>query len=313
MNRYLAGRLLQLVPLLWAVITVVFVLVRMVPGDPSLIMLGVEATDEQRDAFRARLGLDQPLPVQYGLYLGRILQGDLGRSIFYRREVADLIADTIPATLELAFASLVLAVLVAIPLGTIAALYRGGALDWLSSMFAVGGAALPSFWLGLMMILLFAVWLGWLPPSGREGPPWTLEGLRHLALPALTLALALMASTTRLTRAAMLEVLNDDYVRTARAKGLSDPVVVVRHALRNALIPIVTNIGLQVGGLLGGALLVETVFAWPGLGRLGVDALLRRDFPLIQGVVVGTVAAFALVNLVVDLLYAVLDPRVRYR
>ena len=313
MNRYVAGRLLQLIPLLWAAITVVFVLVRMVPGDPSLIMLGVEATDEQRDAFRARLGLDQPLPVQYGLYLGRIVQGDLGRSIFYRRDVADLIADTIPATLELAFTSLVLAVLVAMPLGTIAALYRGGALDWLSSMFAVGGAALPSFWLGLMLILLFAVWLGWLPASGREGPPWTLEGLRHLALPAFTLALALMASTTRLTRAAMLEVLNDDYVRTARAKGLSGPVVVMHHALRNALIPIVTNVGLQVGGLLGGALLIETVFAWPGLGRLGVDALLRRDFPLIQGVVVGTVAAFALVNLVVDLLYAVLDPRVRYQ
>jgi peptide/nickel transport system permease protein len=313
MNRYLAGRLLQLIPLLWAVITVVFVLVRMVPGDPSLIMLGVEATDEQREAFRARLGLDQPLPVQYGLYLARIVQGDLGRSIFYRREVATLIADTIPATLELAFASLVLAVLVAIPLGTIAALYRGGALDWLSTVFAVGGAALPSFWLGLMLILLFAVWLGWLPASGREGPPWTPEGLRHLLLPAFTLALALMASTTRLTRAAMLEVLNEDYVRTARAKGLSGRVVVMRHALRNALIPIVTNIGLQVGGLLGGALLIETVFAWPGLGRLGVDALLRRDFPLIQGVVVGTVAAFALVNLVVDLLYAVLDPRVRYQ
>jgi ABC-type dipeptide/oligopeptide/nickel transport system permease component len=252
------------------------------------------------------------MPVQYGLYLGRIAQGDLGRSIFYRRDVAGLIAETIPATLELALTSLALAVLIAIPLGMIAAIYRGGVLDWLSTMLAVGGAAIPSFWLGLMLILLFAVWFGWLPPSGREGPPWTVEGLRHLFLPALTLGLALMASTTRLTRAAMLEVLNDDYIRTARAKGLPGRTVILRHALRNALIPIVTNIGLQVGGLLGGALLIETVFAWPGLGRLGVDALLRRDFPLIQGVVVGTVAAFALVNLAIDLLYGVLDPRVRY-
>src|SRR5215212_5213369 len=173
MNRYVAGRLLQLIPLLWAAITVVFVLVRLVPGDPSLIMLGVEATDEQREAFRARLGLDQPMPVQYGLYLGRIAQGDLGRSIFYRRDVAGLIAETIPATLELALASLALAVLIAIPLGMIAAIYRGGVLDWLSTMLAVGGAAIPSFWLGLMLILLFAVRFGWLPPSGREGPPWT--------------------------------------------------------------------------------------------------------------------------------------------
>ena len=313
MNRYVAGRLLQLVPLLLAVVTVVFFLVRMVPGDPSLTMLGVEATEEQRDAFRARLGLDQPIPAQYALYLGRIVQGDLGRSIFYRREVAALIWETIPATLELALTSLLLAVLVAIPLGTLAAIHRGGALDWFCTMFAVGGAAIPSFWLGLMLILLFAVWLGWLPASGRERAPWTPAGLQHLILPAFTLALALMASTTRLTRAAMLEVLGDDYVRTARAKGLSGRVVLLRHALRNALIPIVTNIGLQVGGLLGGALLIETVFAWPGLGRLGVDALLRRDFPLIQGVVVGTVAAFALVNLVVDLLYAALDPRVRYQ
>jgi peptide/nickel transport system permease protein len=312
MNRYVVGRLLQLIPLLWAVVTIVFILVRLVPGDPSLIMLGVEATDEQREAFRARLGLDQPMPVQYGLYLGRIVQGDLGRSIFYRRDVAGLIAETIPATLELALASLALAVLIAIPLGMIAAIYRGSLLDWLSTMLAVGGAAIPSFWLGLMLILLFAVWFGWLPASGREGPPWTVEGLRHLFLPALTLGLALMASTTRLTRASMLEVLNDDYIRTARAKGLPGRVVILRHALRNALIPIVTNIGLQVGGLLGGALLIETVFAWPGLGRLGVDALLRRDFPLIQGVVVGTVAAFALVNLAIDLLYGVLDPRVRY-
>ena len=313
MNRYVAGRLLQLIPLLWAVVTIVFILVRLVPGDPSLIMLGVEATDEQREAFRARLGLDQPLPVQYALYLGRIAQGDLGRSIFYRRDVAALIGETLPATLELALASIVLAVVLAIPLGVVAAIKRGGILDWLSTMLAVGGAAIPSFWLGLMMILFFAVWFGWLPASGREGPPWTLEGLRHLVLPALTLGLALMASTTRLTRAAMLEVLNDDYIRTARAKGLPGRVVMVRHALVNALIPVVTNIGLQMGGLLGGALLIETVFAWPGLGRLGVDALLRRDFPLIQGVVVGTVAAFALVNLIIDLLYGVLDPRVRYR
>jgi peptide/nickel transport system permease protein len=226
--------------------------------------------------------------------------------------VAVLIGRTLPATLELAAAALVLAMLVAVPLGVLAAVFRGGWLDWLGTLLAVAGAAVPGFWLGIMLILLFSVSLGWLPSTGRAGPPWTGDGLRHLVLPAATLALALLASTTRLTRSAMLEVLGDDYVRTARAKGLAERWVVGRHALRNALIPVVTNIGLQAGALLGGALLIETVYGWPGLGRLGVDAMLRRDFPLIQGVVLGAVGAFALVNLAVDCLYAGLDPRIRY-
>lgn len=313
MTRYVAGRLLQLVPLAWVVVTLVFVPMRLIPGDPATVLLGVEATEAQRAAFRARLGLDAPLHVQYLRYLGRLVHGDLGRSISYREEVATLLARTVPATLELASAALLLALLIAVPLGVLAAVFRGGALDWLSTLLAVGGAAVPGFWLGIMFILLFSVTLGWLPSTGRAGPPWTVEGLRHLALPALTLALALLASTTRLTRSAMLEVLADDYVRTARAKGVGEWWVVGRHALRNALIPVVTNIGLQAGALLGGALLIETVYAWPGLGRLGVDAMLRRDFPLIQGVVLGAVGAFALVNLLVDCLYAGLDPRIRYQ
>lgn len=313
MTRYVAGRLLQLVPLLWVVVTLVFVPMRLIPGDPATVLLGVEATEEQRAAFRARLGLDAPVHVQYLRYLGRLAHGDLGRSLSYREDVATLIGRTLPATLELAGAALLVAMLVAVPLGILAAVFRGGALDWLSTFLAVGGAAVPGFWLGIMFVLLFSVTLGWLPSTGRSGPPWTVEGLRHLALPALTLTLALLASTTRLTRSAMLEVLADDYVRTARSKGLGEWWVVGRHALRNALIPVVTNIGLQAGALLGGALLIETVYAWPGLGRLGVDAMLRRDFPLIQGVVLGAVGAFALVNLLVDCLYAGLDPRIRYQ
>jgi peptide/nickel transport system permease protein len=310
--RFVAGRLLQLVPLLWVVVTLVFVPLRLIPGDPATVLLGVEATEEQRAAFRQRLGLDAPVHVQYLRYLGRLAHGDLGRSISYREEVAVLIGRTLPATLELAAAALGLAMLVAVPLGVLAAVFRGGWLDWLSTLLAVTGAAVPGFWLGVMLILLFSVSLGWLPSTGRAGPPWTADGLRHLVLPAATLALALVASTTRLTRSAMLEVLGDDYVRTARAKGLAERWVLGRHALRNALIPVVTNIGLQAGALLGGALLIETVYGWPGLGRLGVDAMLRRDFPLIQGVVLGAVGAFALVNLAVDCVYAGLDPRIRY-
>lgn len=314
MAGYIAGRLIQMIPLLWAGSTLVFLLMRFIPGDPALVMLGAEATEEERTALRRSLGLEGPILVHYLDFYARLFQGDLGRSLFYREPVSALVTRALPATLLLASAALCLAVLVSIPLGTIAAVRRGGVVDRLSMVIAVGGAAVPSFWLAILFILLFSVQLRWLPSTGMgSGAPWTVDGLRYLAMPAITLAIGLLASTTRLTRSSMLDVLGDDYVRTARSKGLRETFVVVRHALPNGLLPVVTNVGLQAGALLGGALIIETVFAWPGLGRLGVDAMGRRDYPLVQGVVLLTMGVFALVNLIVDITYAAVDPRIRYR
>jgi ABC-type dipeptide/oligopeptide/nickel transport system permease component len=310
---YIFGRLIQLVPLLWAGASLVFILMRLIPGDPAVVMLGATATPEELQALRRSLGLDGPMFEQYLRYFGRLLQGDLGRSIFYHEEVGALVLGALPATLQLAAGALLLAVLIAIPLGSVAAVKRGGFVDRLSMVLAVAGASVPGFWLGVLFILVFSVQLRWLPSTGVGGPPWTLDGLRHLVMPMVALAVGLLASTTRLTRSSMLDVLGEDYIRTAHSKGLRTWFVVMRHGLPNALIPIVTNIGLQAGALLGGALFIETVFAWPGLGRLGVDAMGRRDYPLIQGVVLLTMGVFATVNLVVDVLYARLDPRIRYR
>lgn len=312
MTRYLAGRVLQLVPLLWAASTLVFVLMRLIPGDPTTAMLGADSTEEQRQALREALGLQGPLHLQYIEYYSRLFRGDLGTSLFYREQVSTLVLRALPATLQLAACAVVLAVLTAIPLGMLAALRRGGLVDRLATALAVGGAAIPGFWMGVILILVFSVQLRLLPSSGIGPSPWTTDNLRYLILPTFTLALGLLASTTRLTRSVMLEVLAEDYIRTARSKGLHRLTVLRTHALRNALIPIVTNIGLQVGALLGGALLVETVFAWPGLGRLSVDAMGRRDYPLVQGVVLLTTATFAVINLLVDAIYGVLDPRIRY-
>jgi peptide/nickel transport system permease protein len=311
--RFVAGRLLQLVPLLWVVVTLVFVPLRLIPGDPATVLLGVEATEEQRAAFRQRLGLDAPVHVQYLRYLGRLAHGDLGRSISYREEVAVLIGRTLPATLELAAAALGLAMLVAVPLGVLAAVFRGGWLDWLSTLLAVTGAAVPGFWLGVMLILLFSVSLGWLPSTGRAGPPWTADGLRHLVLPAATLALALVASTTRLTRSAMLEVLGDDYVRTARAKGLREGRVVWVHALRNSVLPVLSILAVSMSRLFGGAVVTETIFALPGVGILLVDSILGRDFPVVQGIIIVVTVGVFVTNFLIEIAYAVVDPRVRYQ
>jgi peptide/nickel transport system permease protein len=259
------------------------------------------------------MALDQPLHVQYLNYLGRLLQGDLGRSYYCKDDIAALILRTMPATLELSFVALVISLSVALPVGVLSATRRNTWIDYAGMALAVVGVSIPVFWLGIMLIFVFAVELNWLPASGRGGPLWTIEGLERVILPATALGAIMMASTTRLTRAAMLEVLNEDYVRTARAKGLRERAVVFGHALRNALIPVVTNVGLQVGGLLAGSFLTETVFAWPGIGRLSVDAMFRRDYPLVQGAMLMVVCFYILVNLIVDLVYAALDPRISYR
>ncbi len=311
MGLYAAKRLAMAVPTLVGATILVFLLIHLVPGDPAQVYLGPDAHESDVVTLRHHLGLDRPLAVQYWLYITHALRGDLGRSFYYKDEIAHLVFGTLPNTIELTSAALLVSLLLALPLGIAAALRPNTAVDYASTSLAVAGVAIPVFWLAIMLIFVFAVHLRWMPASGRGGPPWSLEGLWHLGLPALALGLGLTASTARLTRATMLEVLDEEYVRTARAKGLTSRTVIIRHALRNALIPIVTNVSLQVGLLLGGAFLTETIFSWPGIGRLAVDAMVRRDYPLLQGVLLVTIVFFILVNLSVDLFYPLIDPRIR--
>jgi peptide/nickel transport system permease protein len=306
------SRLVQAIPTLLLSTVLVFLLIRLVPGDPARILVGYDAPLEEVEAVRESLGLDQPLPVQYVRWLGRVVQGDFGRSLINRFPVGELIALRFPATLELAMVGLVLAILVSVPLGILAALRAGGTVDYTISAIAAFFLGTPNFWIGILYILIFSVNLRWLPPSG--GVPLLqdrLEALRFIAMPAVTLALPLAMAQMRFIRASLLEVLNQDYVRTARAKGLAEQVVVTRHALRNALVPIVTVMGIQFGHLLGGAVIVESLFGWPGLGRMLVDSIANRDYAVTQAGLLYLVALFVFVNLLVDLLYVVLDPRLR--
>lgn len=283
----------------------VFMMIHAVPGDPILVMLSEFASPADVDALRGQLGLDRPLYVQYWRYVSSAAQGDLGRSVRSNRPVLSEIAWRFPNTVRLAVASLVLAIVIGGAIGVVSAVRRNTLFDHGAVITVLAGLSMPSFWLGLMLMILFAVRLEWLPVAGYEG--W-----RHLILPTVTLATAPAAVLARLTRSSMLEVLNEDYVRTARAKGIRERQVIVRHALKNSLIPVVTVIGLQFGHLLGGAVITETVFAWPGIGRLVVDAILARDFPVVQGAVLVIALGFVLVNLIVDMLYAYLDPRIRF-
>lgn len=315
MKKYIGIRLASLIPTLFGVSVVIFLLLRLTPGDPAMVMLGSDVTAEALEAVRRDLGHDQPLPVQYVLWLGRAVRGDLGESLFLRRPVLQAIGDRFGATALLTGAALALSTALGIAAGVLAATRRGGWVDVGSMMLSLAGVSMPVFWLGLVLIVVFSLQFRWLPPSGMYPPSGERELTdlaRHLMLPAVTLALPSMAIVARLTRSTMLEVLHNDYVRTARAKGLAERLVITRHALRNALIPVVTVIGLQVGTLLGGAVLVEAVFSWPGLGSLMLAAIANRDFPLVQGVTLFVAVIFGLVNLAVDLSYAVLDPRVRY-
>ena len=303
MARTILRRTLRAVAALLLVTAVVFALLRL-SGDPAYVLLAPEATPEQRAAFRAQYGLDQPLPVQYARYLARVVQGDFGQSFSFQAPALQVALQRLPATLELTLAAMTLAVLLAIPAAVIAALWRGRLFDRALMAVTLAGQSVPTFWLGMMMIIVAAVHFRVLPASGRGG--WS-----HLVMPAVALALWLMALLARVTRSEMLEALEQDYVRTARAKGLAESAIAARHALKNALLPIVTVLGLQFGGLLGGAVMTETVFAWPGVGTLILDAILKKDFPVVLAGVMVVAAGFIVVNLVLDLLYSALDPRIR--
>lgn len=305
-------RLLVTIPLLLLVSVVVFSFVHVLPGDPAILFLGEEADAETIARFRVRLGLDRPLPVQYGHWLWKAAGGDLGRSLRTNQPVTEAILQRLPVTLELLVSALLVSLAIAIPMGILAAIKRNSGIDLLSTLFALFGFSTPNFWLGLMLIYVFALVLRWLPPSGFVPLPAGLgENLRSLILPSLTLGTALAALVTRQLRSGMLEVLGQDYVRTARAKGLSPGQVVGKHALRNALVSVVTVIGLQIGGLLGNTIITETLFALPGIGRLMIDSIFARDFFVVQGVILFLAVGYVLSNLAVDILYSYLDPRIR--
>jgi len=311
MLRHAAHRLMLAVPVLFGVLLIGFMLMQIVPTDPATVRAGPAATQEVVAAIRAELGLDQPIWVQFGLYLWRLAQGDLGVSIINNMPVTQELGATIGPTVELMFASLLWSIPAGIFLGTVAAYWRGALLDRAIMAVSVAGVSVPVFFLGLVLIWFVGFQWQLLPFTGRGGPLWTWEGIRAIILPAVTLGGVLVGPVARMTRTAVVDTLSADHVRTARAKGLHERLVVLRHALRNALIPVVTLIGLQIGFLLGGAVVTETIFSWPGVGRLAVGAILSADFPMAQGTIIVLSAGFILVNLIVDLLYAVLDPRVR--
>jgi peptide/nickel transport system permease protein len=314
-SAYIGRRLLQVIPVVILVSIVSFALIFVLPGDPALAILGDQLARDQSlyQQTRRDLGLDQPLPVQYLTWAGRLSRGDLGTSIRSRQPVAELLGQRLGPTLQLSLMALVFALAVAIPIGVVSALRPSSAADILGTLLAMAAASIPHFWLGLLLILVFALWLRWLPPSGYISPTQDLAGnLRQMLMPTLTLGGGIAALLMRQTRSALLEVLGQDYVTTARSKGLADGLVVRRHALRNALLPVVTVIGLQVGTLIGGALITETIFSVPGIGSLAANSIFTRDFPVLQAVVLLTALAVLLANLVTDLAYAWLDPRIRY-
>lgn len=304
MVAYILRRLLQSAFVIFGVACVTFLVLRLVPGDPARLMVPPGTSEKVVDSLRKELGTDQPLIVQFGRFLGGLLQGDLGQSFRQGRPVLELVLDALPATLALASTTMLTAVLVAVPLGIAAAYRRGGILDRVILIFSLAGQSVPNFWLGVMLVLVFAIRLQWFPAIGMGGP-------RSIVLPTLTLALILIAILVRTVRQSMLEALNEDYVRTARAKGMPETKVVLVHALKNAAIPLVTILGLQVGFVLGGAFVVELIFDWPGVGLLALEAIRTRDFPVVQGVVILVAAVFTFANLAVDIAYAYLNPRVR--
>lgn len=334
MLRYISKRLLDLVPVILGITLLVFLFLQLIPGDPAVVLLGQRATPTQIENLREQLGLNQPLPLQYLAFLGKLLRFDLGRSIISGIPITQEIAVRWPATFELSVAAMLVAMLFGIPAGIIAAVRKNGWIDNIAMSTSLLGVSLPVYWLGLLLIYLFAVNLRWLPPSGRlsvgiDFRPFTGfylldtllqfnfaafgDVLVHLILPALTLGTIPLAIIARITRSAMLEVLSQDYIRTARAKGLMERWVIMKHALKNALLPVVTIVGLQFGTLLSGAILTETIFSWPGIGSWIYQGILNRDYPVVQGGVVFVAIVFVLINLLVDLSYAFLDPRIQFK
>jgi peptide/nickel transport system permease protein len=305
-------RFVQLFFLLIGISFIVFISMHIAPGDPASIIGGPTATQSDIEAIRADLGLNDPLLVQYTRYLGNVFQGDLGYSFQTKQSVREALIVRFPNTLNLAIASIIVAVLIGVTVGIVSALKRNSWLDIFGTIGSLAGISIPNFWLGTILILIFAVNLQWLPVGGLNAPFWTLEGIKHLALPALTLGTASAAMIARMTRSTMLEVVHADYVRTARAKGVKEKTVILFHCLRNAMIPVVTVIGLNFGFLLGGTIITEQVFAINGVGRLMIDAIAARDFPMVQGAVLLVAALFVVVNLIVDVVYALIDPRISY-
>lgn len=313
MTTYIIKRLLAMIPVLLLVSIVVFMIIHLTPGDPAVIMLGEEAKPELLAALRKELGLDQPLPIQYATWLAQILRGDLGRSIRTNQPVLEAVIQRLPPTVELTLLSLLVSLSIAVPTGIISATRRGSRIDLVTTTLALLGVSMPNFVLALLLVLVFSLWLRWLPPIGYTPIQQDLAAnLKGMIMPAITLGAAAAAVVARLTRSSLLEVLGQDYIRTARAKGLRERMVIYTHALKNALIPVVTIVGLQMGALLGGAVITESIFSFPGVGRLIVASIFERDFPLVQGSVLFLATVFLFVNFLVDLMYAFLDPRIRY-
>ena len=302
--RFVIPRVLTSVAVVLGVVCLVFFLLHLVPGDPVEVMLGESARPADKESLRRALGLDRPLYVQFGRYLTDLVRFDLGTSLYSQRPISHILLERLPATVELGIASLLVAVLAAVPLGILAALKKHTAWDVGAMGVALLGVSIPNFWMGPMLIVVGALWLGWFPVSGRAG-------VSSLVLPALTLGTAMAAVLSRMIRSALLEVLTEDFIRTARSKGLSDWAVTVRHGLRNALLPVVTLLGLQLGALMSGAVITETVFAWPGIGSLVIEAIHRRDYPVVQATVLVISVTYVMMNLLTDLAYAWIDPRIR--
>ncbi|MEQ8757761.1 MAG: ABC transporter permease [Coleofasciculus sp. G1-WW12-02] len=336
MTHYIIKRLLNLLPVLLGITLLVFLFLHLIPGDPATVMLGERATPEQVEALREQLGLNQPLPLQYLTFINNLLHLDFGTSIISGIPIIDEIITRFPATFELSLAAMIVAVILGIPAGVLAAVYKNRPADNITMIGSLLGVSMPVYWLGLLLIYLFAITLNWFPPSGRISIEAGLsfqpitgfylldailkldinllqDVLSHLILPALTLGTIPLAILARITRSSLLEVLSQDYIRTARAKGIPERWVILRHGLKNALLPVVTIIGLQFGTLLGGAILTETIFSWPGIGSWIYEGILARDYPIVQGGVVVISIIFVLVNLVVDISYALVDPRIKYK
>ncbi len=305
MGTFLLRRLYHSIIVVFGITLIIFMITHMI-GDPVILLLPPEVSQAEREVFRSQLGLDRPLHVQYALFLRDAIKGNFGISFRHGRPALGLVVEHLPATLELTVAAMMLSILLAIPIGILSAVKPGSFLDRMGMTFALFGQSAPVFWIGIMFILLFGVKLRWFPVSGRES-------IQHLIMPAMTLGLFSMAAITRLTRSSVLDVLDKEYVRTARIKGLPENRVVLKHALKNALIPIVTIVALQFGTMLSGAVITETIFAWPGVGRLAVNAIYNRDYPVIQAAVFITSVFFIVINLLVDLIYTLIDPRITYR
>ncbi len=313
MGKYTLRRLLQMIPVLFIVSIIIFSIIHLIPGDPAEIIAGSNAPEEQLAVLRHQYGLDKPLLVQYFIWLGNVATGDLGNSLINGFPVNTLIMQRIPATVELAIAAAIIGVLIALPLGIFSALRPGSIIDFVTTIFSALSFAVPGFWLAILFVLYFSLRLKILPPSGRpEFSTQPIEHLKALIMPAFTLGIALAAKLTRYLRSAMLDELSQDYTRTARGKGLSELVVVLRHVLPNSLIPVITVLGLQIGDLLSGAIIIESIFAWPGVGRLTIQAISWRDYSILQASVMFIVVAFLFVNLLTDIIYGLINPQIRY-